>query len=46
MKSSVVLYTMERVARLVYHEESTAVSPERNQISSERRASSLMDSGA
>lgn len=33
---------MEREARFVYQEESTEVSPERYQISSERRLSSFM----
>lgn len=45
MKSSVLEYMADRLARFVYQLVSTLVSPARNQISSDRRASSARDVG-
>src|ERR1700754_2002881 len=45
MNNSELAYTAAREARLVYHEKSTAVSPARYQISSDRALSSFKEAG-
>lgn len=45
MKTSVLEYMSDKLARFVYQLVSTLVSPARNQISSDRRASSARETG-
>jgi hypothetical protein len=43
MNSSVAAYIVDKEARFVYHDVSTETSPAKNQISSDRRASSWIE---